>query len=190
MATFSGKKLPAAFASQHEDCVKRLTRVEEEREAQTRSNRKRFYLAIALLLIWYLGGPFAGQPPFHFAVQAVGIFLVAFAMGVLRALQGFIPLREELASIRLALLNFEDVYGIDFAAGVGNPTETASKLTPELTEKLRADYAALSKRLAAVEGEVEKSLFAIYLDLFEALKPAPKGRDNPQAPVSGEKKQG
>jgi hypothetical protein len=182
MNSLSGKKLPAVIAGQHENCATRLDAAERTRDEQARKNRQRFYGAVALLILWYVGGPFAGGPPFHFVVQAIGVLLVAFGVGVLRALQSFVDLRAQLASVRLELLNLEGEYGIDFASGTGNPPEIAAKMTPTVVEQLKRQYSALSGQLTSVEGEVEKSLFAIYLDLFSALKTGPKEPEKP-APV-------
>ena len=180
--TLSGKQIPVSFASRHGECVKRLTAQESGREAQVKSNRSRFILALVLLMIWYLGGPFAPSAPLHFVIQAVGVFLVALGIGVLRVLQSMVPLRTQLASIRHELLTIEDNLGIDFKAGLGNPAAIASRLTPNARTELEKLYSNIAGQLAEVEGQVETSVIGVYFELFAALRTPPA--QNAPAPVT------
>lgn len=178
--SITGRQMPAMVAGRHLELAGRYRKAEGDRKKLAKRNRDRFILVLVLLLIWYFGGPFAGAPVLHYLVQTVGLVLVALGLGTLRVLQALVAGGRDLRVVKDRLIALEDRWGIEFSKGIGSATEVAGKLEdPAVVKSLEEGYMELAENVGRVEGDLERSLFGVYLELFSTIRTEVIGQPKP-----------
>jgi hypothetical protein len=164
-------KLPKFLAEQFNDTWQALESLRSDYLPTYQTTRSKFFLSISLLLVWFFGGPFAGEAAsVRFVVQGFGLMVVAYGVGVLRVLQYLSKVELVLGDAKRGLMKIKGELGINISRNEGNPIEITKSLTKERRSAYIDRLDEISSQLDGVKVQLGKSVWDAYTELFEAVK--------------------
>jgi hypothetical protein len=166
-----GYHLPTPFKNRYSEYEARHRDLSKSLAREEQIARKRLYITLAALIIWFFVGPFVGEPPLHFVAQSFGLLCVAYAVGLFRILKEFIPLGRRLDLVQSELLSLQEELGVNLLTNVGNPIEVSKALQEQQElEKYEKRFLRIANELSAVSETLRISLFGVFSELFNVLR--------------------
>ena len=144
--------------------------------------RKRFFFGyLSILVIWYIGQPFADPPVLHYLVQTLGLIMIALATGTLRVLKQVEGCLTTLDDIEARAIRLRGEVGYDHDAGAGNPIEIAKRIgDPKNLAALQNKVAAMSEELKSIKSILRRGSFEAYMEMFAIVGKDPREREKPK----------
>lgn len=170
--------LPAPIKEPFNSIAKERLELIPKAEAAFARGKRTFFIYLVILVLWYLGQPFADPTVMHYLVQTIGVIVIALATGTLRVLkqiEGCLATLDEVGDRSLALIG---ELGVDFKDGVGDPIAITKKLQDETyLAKVKAEVAALAGEIKAVKSILRRGSFEAYLEMFAVVGRDPRDRE-------------